>query len=169
MGNTLNKGMAGVQKTKMEKDEWLTPPEILDCLGHFDLDPCSPVLRPWNTAEKHYTIEDNGLEKDWHGCVWLNPPYGNETAKWLKKLKEHGNGIALIFARTETKMFFDHVWNDATSIFFFKGRLTFHHVNGDKANNNGGAPSCMVAYGEKGYDLLWQFSRNWTGHFLDLR
>ncbi len=26
------------------KDEWLTPPNILEALGVFDLDPCSQIL-----------------------------------------------------------------------------------------------------------------------------
>lgn len=39
-----------------KNDEWLTPPKIIDKLGEFDLDPCSPIFRPWDTANKHYTI-----------------------------------------------------------------------------------------------------------------
>jgi hypothetical protein len=50
------------------KDEWLTPKSIIDALGEFDLDPCSPVVRPWNTAKKHLTIEDDGLLTDWGGA-----------------------------------------------------------------------------------------------------
>jgi len=49
-------------KTKINKtNEWLSPPEIVKVLGPFDLDPCSPVYRPWPTAREHYTIIDNGL------------------------------------------------------------------------------------------------------------
>ena len=36
-------------------DEWLTPPNILLALGAFDLDPCAPIVRPWDTAALHYT------------------------------------------------------------------------------------------------------------------
>lgn len=79
--------------------------------------------------------------------VWCNPPYGSETGKWLKRLVDHGDGIALIFARTETRMFFDHAWNYADAVFFFEGRLHFHHVDGRRAAANAGAPSCLVAYG----------------------
>lgn len=86
-------------------DEWLTPPEIIKAFPEFDLDPCAPINRPWPTARAHYTKDDDGLQKDWQGCVWMNPPYGSECQKWLAKLAEHGNGIALVFARTETKMF----------------------------------------------------------------
>ena len=39
-------------------DTWLTPPSIITSLGEFDLDPCSPINRPWPTAKEHYTIED---------------------------------------------------------------------------------------------------------------
>lgn len=140
-------GMSSHQSAAMLKDEWLTPPEIIRALGNFDLDPCAPVCRPWNTADRHYTMHDNGLNKPWQGRVFLNPPYGTETGKWLKRLVDHGDGIALIFARTETKIFFEHVWHRAAAVFFFEGRLHFHHVDGRRAAANAGAPSCLVAYG----------------------
>lgn len=141
------KGMGSHQSARMMKDEWLTPPEIIKALGEFDLDPCSPIVRPWNTAKHHYTLLDDGLSKEWKGRIWLNPPYGLEAAKWLKKMVSHGNGIALIFARTETKMFFDYVWTKADAVLFFKGRLHFHHADGKRARANAGAPSVLIAYG----------------------
>jgi hypothetical protein len=42
--------LSGHQSAKMKSDEWLTPPGILKALGQFDLDPCAPVNRPWDTA-----------------------------------------------------------------------------------------------------------------------
>jgi hypothetical protein len=84
--------MAGVHKPVMGKDEWLTPPEIVRALGPFDLDPCAPIVRPWDTAAQHYTIQDNGLNQPWAGRVWLNPPYGREAIHWMARLAEHGNG-----------------------------------------------------------------------------
>ena len=138
----------------MIKDEWLTPPEIVQSLGQFDLDPCSPRVRPWPTADKHFTIEDNGLAREWKGRVWLNPPYGRETGKWLARLADHGNGTALIFARTETEMFFRSVWERAHSILFLRGRLHFHHVDGNRATGNAGAPSCLIGYSEHDTERL---------------
>lgn len=135
------------QSARMRTDEWLTPPEIIKALGPFDLDPCSPVGRPWDTAAKHYTVEDDGLSKEWNGRVWLNPPYGSETAKWMKRLSGHGNGIALIFARTETKIFFKHVWPVADAVLFIEGRLYFHYISGARAAANSGGPSVLIAYG----------------------
>lgn len=49
-------------------DVWLTPPEILAALGRFDLDPCSPEMRPWDTAARHYWRD--GLELPWAGRVF---------------------------------------------------------------------------------------------------
>lgn len=148
------RGMGSHQSANATKTEWLTPPEILRALGVFDLDPCSPVNRPWDTALRHYTILDNGLEHDWSGRVWCNPPYGKEAKIWLKRLAAHGNGIALIFARTETDMFFSEVWDKADALLFIRGRLFFHHVTGEAAKANSGAPSVLIAYGNENAKCL---------------
>ena len=140
-------GIGAHHSPVMLKDEWLSPPEIVKALGPFDLDPCAPIKRPWPTAKHHFTLEDNGLNKDWFGRVWLNPPYGRETGKWLARLADHGCGIALMFARTETSMFVEQVWGKASAILFIHGRLHFHHVDGSRAKANSGAPSCLVSYG----------------------
>jgi hypothetical protein len=135
------------QSAKMKSDEWLTPPSILKALGVFDLDPCAPVNRPWPMAAHHYTALDDGLSKEWTGRVWLNPPFGREAIKWMRKLKAHGNGIALIPARTETAMFYETVWGHAHGVLFIKGSPHFHYVDGKRASFNSGAPICLVAYG----------------------
>lgn len=135
------------------KDEWLTPPGIVEALGPFDLDPCAPINRPWPTAINHYTVEDNGLSKKWIGRVWCNPPY-NKVKQWMAKCKEHGNCIALIYARTETNTWFDSIWYNADAILFIKGRLTFHHVDGSKPKLNSGGPSCLIAYGSNNVEKL---------------
>lgn len=140
-------GIGSHQSAHMLKDEWLTPPSVIKALGPFDLDPCSPIKRPWDTAAIHYNVNDNGLLAPWHGFVWCNPPYGLEASRWLELMALHNNGIALIFARTETEMFVKYVWSKATSLLFIYGRLYFHHVSGSMANANSGAPSVLVGYG----------------------
>lgn len=147
-------GMGSHQCARMKTDEWLTPPEIIKALGPFDLDPCSSMNRPWNTAAKHYMIDTNGLIQSWAGRVWLNPPYGIVAGRWLAKLVDHGNGIALIFARTETKMFFKYVWNKADAILFIRGRLFFYRNDGIRAKTNSGAPSVLIAYGTENAQIL---------------
>lgn len=129
-------------------NDWLTPPDILRALGEFDLDPCCPPVMPWRTAA--YMIHDDsgdGLVADWYGRVWCNPPYGEGTAAWLRKMAEHGRGTALVFARTETAMFRDHVWPFATAALFLHGRIHFHGTDGRRAKGNAGGPSVLLAYG----------------------
>jgi len=150
----MRKGIGSHQSANMQNDEWLTPPHILEALGTFDLDPCAPIISPWSTAKNKFTIEDDGLKQKWFGRVWCNPPYGLQAADWLNKLSEHENGIALIFARTETRMFFDHIWNKADALLFIEGRLFFHYVTGEKAPANAGAPSVLVAYGKENVEIL---------------
>ncbi|TIT32634.1 MAG: adenine methyltransferase [Mesorhizobium sp.] len=130
------------------KDEWLTPPAVIAALGCFDLDPCSPIVRPWDTATTHFDINADGMKQPWFGRVWLNPPYGDQTFNWLAKLAAHRNGIALVFARTETKGFHREVWQKADALLFFEGRLKFFHVTGE-AGGAANAPSVLVAYGEE--------------------
>lgn len=135
-------------------DEWLTPPEIIEALGPFDLDPAAPVERPWPTAGAHYTIEDDGLSRPWFGRVWLNPPYGAQVTTWLERLADHGRGTALIAARTETEVFHRFVWGRASALLFFHGRLFFHYPDGRRAKSNAGHGSVLVAYGDVDADRL---------------
>lgn len=167
MTNATGKAMGSHQSARMLSDVWLTPPEIIDALGPFDLDPCACTDRPWDTAAKHYTKEDDGLAQDWEGRVWMNPPYGAQAATWLERLAKHGDGIALVFARTETKMFFDWVWPKASALLFIKGRLYFRQPDGNKAKWTGGAPSVLIAYGDGAAEQL--LSADVEGARMDLR
>jgi hypothetical protein len=144
------------QSAAMKNDEWLTPPEILAPLGKFDLDPCAPIVRPWDTAASHYTILDDGLSKEWSGRVWCNPPFGREAVKWLRRMAQHGNGIALVAARTETEWFYETIWGAADGILFMKARPHFHYVDGQRASFNSGAPIVLVAYGAKNLEVLME-------------
>lgn len=140
-------GMGSHQRLATAVDDWITPPEIIAALGPFDLDPCACDPQPWPTATRMLTIHDNGLLAKWEGRVWMNPPYGRETGRWLGRLAEHGNGIALVMARTETEMFHRHVWPKSQAILFLKGRINFHKPDGIRSTKNCGAPSVLIAYG----------------------
>lgn len=147
--------MGSHQSARMLSDTWLTPPDILAALGPFDLDPCAaPEPRPWATAARHIALPEDGLTAEWSGRVWLNPPYSREAVRWMRKLADHGNGIALIFARTETAWFRECVWERADGVLFLDGRLHFHRPDGSRAAANAGAPSCLVAYGRDNARML---------------
>ncbi len=148
------------------QETWLTPLPILSALGPFDLDPCAaPSPRPWPTAARHIELPEDGFAAEWAGRVWMNPPYGSEMARWLDKLATHGNGIALIFARTETVMFHAHVWMRAHGLLFLRGRIAFCDRRGKPAGSSG-APSVLIAYGSDNADVLAGCSL--SGHFIRL-
>lgn len=136
---------------------WLTPPEILRALMPFDLDPCAaPSPRPWPTATRHIELPEDGLAAEWQGRVWCNPPFGSQTWAWLERMADHGNGIALCFARTDTEGFDRTVWKRADAVMFLRGRPSFYRPDGTKAKGNCGGPICLIAYGERNVNaLVW--------------
>src|SRR3990167_1015349 len=107
-------------------NEWSTPQDLFDALNaefHFTLDPCANSENAKCT--KFYSKEDDGLSKDWRGeRVFINPPYGREISKWVKKIAKEG-GVALLPARTDTRWFHDWIYEKA-EIRFIKGRLHFN-------------------------------------------
>lgn len=141
--------MCGHESPVQISETWLTPPSILKTLGEFDLDPCCPQGMPWQTAARMVTPEEDGLALPWFGRVWCNPPWGRKAEPWLSRLAAHGNGVALLPARTETQMFFTHVWGKADSVLFVRGRPSFHHKDGAKAKANCGVPIVLIGFGEE--------------------
>lgn len=144
----MAKAMNGHYSSAMKSDTYLTPKWIIDALGPFDLDPCTPEVMPWPTASLRFTKLDDGLTQPWFGRVWLNPPYGREAVKWTRRLADHGNGIALLLARTETADWFESIWPKADSILFLKGRVYFHDQQGLRLPANCGAAPALIAYGQ---------------------
>jgi len=121
-------------------DTWLTPPWLLERLGKFDMDPTPP--------------DGSGGERlVWKGRIWLNPPY-SKVSIFMPMMAVHGNGIALVFARTDTKWFQEWVFPYADSILFIKGRLKFFKIDGTEAKGNAGAPSVLIAYGKENSKTL---------------
>ncbi|WAC50430.1 DNA N-6-adenine-methyltransferase [Frigoribacterium sp. SL97] len=143
------------ESTRNESFEWYTPPVIFESLGlEFDLDPCSPGAgKSFVPARKHYTIDDDGLASPWEGTVFMNPPYGAHTPVWMKKLAEHGDGIALVFARTDVRWFQD-VAGGASMVCFVSGRIKFFKGNITEQGGTPGAGSMLVAFGEKSAKAL---------------
>jgi hypothetical protein len=143
----------GNETTVAKTEVWLTPPELVRSLGEFDLDPCSEEVMPWEIAKNKFTEKDDGLAQQWFGRVFMNPPYGPKLDPFLHKMAEHGNGIALVFARTETRAFFRNVWGRADAIMFLRGRVKFYRPDGTQGQSSG-SPSCLIAYGEDNVKAL---------------
>lgn len=151
--------MAQHEANKTLTVDWLTPKYIIDAFPAFDLDPCASLHQQWDTAKTMIRLPVDGLSQEWFGRVWLNPPYGHRMiAPWLERMAQHNNGVALIFARTETLWFHKHVWPFASGMFFFKGRLSYVHgkaqTDRQKYGGNAACPSVLVSYGEECCEML---------------
>jgi DNA N-6-adenine-methyltransferase Dam len=130
-----------------KSQEHVTPKWIIDALGPFDLDPCAADPRAWSCARVNYTEADDGLSKPWRGRCWLNPPYDRyAVGKWIRKLADHGRGVALLHARTEAG-WFEPIWKGASGILFMADRIHFHKPDGTRHSANSGAPPVLVAFG----------------------
>jgi hypothetical protein len=156
-----------------QTNDWITPPWVIEALGGpevFDLDPCMSLTQPWATASKGFTVEQNGLAQQWWGNVWLNPPYGPHTYEWVKRLSEHGKGIALIFARTETSLWQDHIFTTAHGFLFPRRRIQFARPNGTFPKSSSGAPSALIAWGSENRARLIEAVDNGSipGAFCDM-
>jgi hypothetical protein len=137
------------QQTVGRSQIHLTPKWVIDRLGPFDTDPCAAEERPWDCAKVNITERDNGLIRAWHGRVFLNPPFDRyEVAQWIARLAEHGQGTALLHARTEAA-WFEPCWRSASGILFMADRIKFCKPDGSEQPHNSGAPAVLVAFGTK--------------------
>ena len=145
--------------------DWYTPPWVFERLGlQYDLDPCQPEQGiPWIPTLARYCLADDGLTAPWFGRVWLNPPYGKHTGDWLRKMHQHRNGVALVFARTDCAWFHDYVAK-ADAILFLRGRIKFVDGLGATGGGGAGSGSMLVAWGESNVEALRAMSD--LGHLV---
>jgi len=127
----------------IQSNEWETPPGLfaeLDMQFHFTLDPCATSKNA--KCAKYYTREDDGLSKSWAGeVVFMNPPYGREIGKWIKKAYEEKDAtvVCLIPARTDTAYWHDYCMRGEVA--FIRGRL--HFVGG---KSDAPFPSAIIVF-----------------------
>ncbi|MEN6565868.1 MAG: DNA N-6-adenine-methyltransferase [Veillonellales bacterium] len=117
-------------------NEWFTPKEYIDAvkavMGSIDLDPAScQIANTVVQAAKYYTILDDGLNKDWIGNVFLNPPYAqplidNFSNKLISEITSQNinQAIVLVNNATETK-WFQLLASKSSAICFPKSRIKF--------------------------------------------
>ena len=97
MSVAVQPNLFGVEQTARTSDDYYTPAWVFERMGlEFDLDVAAPPGGiPWIPAKRFFTMEDDGLAQNWHGRVWMNPPYSACTP-WVDKFINHRHGVCLL-------------------------------------------------------------------------
>lgn len=135
-------------------DDYYTPPFIFEGLGlHFDMDVCSPPNgSPWIPAKRFLSIIEDGLETEWAGRVWMNPPYSKPTP-WIDKWIKHGNGVGLVAASRSAP--FNRLWERSDVAFIFlPSSLKFMTPNGESKGIF--MPTVLIGIGESNIEAMHQ-------------
>jgi hypothetical protein len=101
--------------------------------------------------------------EEWSGRVWLNPPYSNPKP-FIKKLAEHGNGIALVLNSTDTEWFQEYGLKKANGMYLLKGRPKFTRMDMSPVSIMRGV--VLFAYGEQNCQALKNCQLN--GYYVGL-
>lgn len=152
--STIFDAIAANSRKKMKvhysskSNEWGTPQEFFDKLNHEFAFTIDVAATPENAkCPRFYTADDNGLTQDWAGeRVWVNPPYGRDIGKWIKKAATEKSEITvmLIPARTDTKAWHEYIFGKA-EIRFIQGRLAFI-CGADQQRGNAPFPSAIIIF-----------------------
>lgn len=135
--------MSAWEQSVGASDEWYTPEYIFDALGlTFDLDVASPPRHTHVPCRARLT--SGGLDTEWRGLVWMNPPFGgrNGLVPWLDKFFAHGNGIALTPDRTSAP-WWQAAARNADAILFIDGKVKFERPDGSVGKQPGTGTTLM--------------------------
>lgn len=140
-----------------DRPDWETPPEIFDPLDQefgFKIDVCA--TRSTTKCAVYFGPDRNddltdALAIDWCDHVspmWMNPPYGSVIKEWIKKADDSAKCGALVVgllpARTDTRYFHDHIYDQGYEIRFLKGRIKF--LLDGKRSSSAPFPSMIVIF-----------------------
>ena len=135
------------------KDVWQTPPEILDMLHPIDVDPCAGEDTHIG-RDANYDKSDDGLWKQWHGRVFVNPPFSQKRA-WLQKVIEEQGNTDCIFVvtpdSTDTKSWWhSYIAEEADYIWFSRGRISYINPETGERAKNPTFGTAISVFGEPG-------------------
>lgn len=127
------------------ENEWYTPAQYVEAareaMGGIDLDPASSETANQTVRAKDFYTKDNcGLQAEWFGRVWLNPPYGQPHIKdFAKKVcavvdaQQIDQMIVLVNNATETEWFQSMAFR-ASAFCLLRGRIKFNDSSGEPKN-----------------------------------
>jgi ParB family chromosome partitioning protein len=150
------------------ENEWYTPERFIEAarkaMGSIDTDPASSDLANETVkAQTYFTVDDNGLSKQWGGNVWMNPPYAQPLITQFTKLLsnkfddgEINQACVLVNNATETG-WFQRMLESCNCLCLLKSRVKFI----DKSGSPSGAPlqgQIVLYFGENTREFVDAFS-----------
>jgi Fe-S-cluster formation regulator IscX/YfhJ len=125
---------------------WYTPEIYVNAarevMGSIDLDPATDEEGNKIIKAKNIITEDDepdGLNQDWHGNIWLNPPYGKGSGLFTSKLireydKRVTQAVLLLNAYGFDSLWFQPLWQ-------FPICFTDHRIKFTNPNRDSGGPA----------------------------
>lgn len=132
------------------ENEWYTPGVYIaaakEVMGHISLDPASSdIAQERIAAMSYFTKENDGLEQEWFGNIWMNPPYSQPLiCSFIKKLVDEYESKRVEEAIILTHNYTDTSWfhlaeSKAALICFTRGRIRFEDKDGNLASPTQGS------------------------------
>lgn len=139
-----NTHVSGKRADYSPNDRIFTPASVFDALGlRFDLDPAHPPMPTNVPCKRYYTEQDDGLKQNWHGLVWLNPPFSNPTP-WADKWLDHANGLML--CQMSRAKWFNRLWESNAAMTIMPNNFGFEK---DGKKHTIFMPVALFALGEQ--------------------
>jgi len=152
--------------SQSNSNEWYTPAEYVEAarrvMGSIDTDPATnPTAQLWIKAGTHYTQDNDGLQHAWYGNVWMNPPWGQLTGKFVGHLADElamgriAQAIVLVNAHATDTSWFTPLWEGL--LCFTDHRIDYKSPEETKSTSTHG--SVFVYFGPNKATFCREFAR----------
>lgn len=126
----------GQNDFKSNSVEYSTPLDIFEPLrDEFDIKFDICASKENNKCPLYYTKENNCLTREWseiRGSIWMNPPWGREMQKFVKKAYEESQKgktiVCLLPVRTNTKWWHETIIDTGMEVRFLRGEIKFNDL-----------------------------------------
>lgn len=129
-----------------DSDAWYTPAEwiarVRAVLGEIDLDPASSDFANVAVgAAQYFTKADDGLRHDWHGRVFVNPPYSRQLVDRFatRLIAQYEAGItteAILLVNKASDTRWQSALLEKYPVCFPRGRINFERPDYPDAPGN---------------------------------
>jgi hypothetical protein len=157
---------SNVTQLTSDSNEWYTAEKYIESarlvLGNIDLDPAScPAANKVVSAARFFSLEEDGLQREWSGRLWLNPPWGDVGPRFVDKLLESFQAgsvpaaVLLVNSHATDARWFQPLWD--FSLCFTSPRIRYWQSDSERQRPNSG--SVFVYFGPERRAFANEFSK----------